>query len=101
MSRLGVLVTRRFTSRATGREELTELCRAVELSIPPASGQRLVFPDGAECTVSMVRHKCGLTALGVLPLEIEVVACRESAAGLDAALAAGWQPVPSPAPASV
>lgn len=42
-----------------------------------------------------------LTALGILAIEVEVIACRESAAGLEAALAAGWQPVPSPAPASV
>ena len=95
MTRLGVLVTRRFTSRASGHEEVTELVRAVELGIPPVPGMRLAFTDGtAECTVSVVRHRCGLgPVLGVIPTEIELIACKESAAGLEAALAGGWQRV--------
>jgi hypothetical protein len=104
MTRLGVLVTRRFTSRASGREEVTELVRAVELGIPPVPGMRLAFPDGGECTVSIVRHRCGLAAVaGVIPTEVELIACKEPAAGLEAALTAGWQRVfPSElAPASV
>jgi len=83
---------------ATGREVVTEVCRAVELSIPPAAGQYLRFPDGSECVVSTVRQRCGLTALaGILPTELEVIGCKESAAGLEAALAAGRVPVGEPA----
>ncbi len=90
-----MLVTRRFVSRASGREEVTELVRAVELGIPPCPAMRLAFADGTpERTVSVVRHRCGLAAVtGVLPTEVELIACKESAAGLEGALTAGWQRV--------
>ncbi|HEY3195581.1 MAG TPA: hypothetical protein VGK42_10140 [Candidatus Dormibacteraeota bacterium] len=91
--RLGVLVTRRFVSRANGREEVTELRRAVELGIPPVPGMILDFGDGSpDCTVSKIRHRVGTSgSFGVLPIEVELVGCKEPFAGLEAALEAGWQ----------
>lgn len=93
MTRWGVLVTRRFVARVAGDDVVTECSRAVELAIPPVPGMRLAFTDGSpECTVSMVRHRCGLGPVqGVIPSEIELLCCKEKAAGLEAALAAGWQ----------
>ena len=44
MSRLGMLVTRRFKSIASGHEEVTEVCRPVELATPSMPGMGLVFP---------------------------------------------------------
>ena len=98
-TRLGVRVVRRFVSRVAGAEALTEVARAAELAIPPVPGMVLAFEDGSpDCTVSKVCHRIGaLASFGVLPVEVEIVCCKEPMAGLEVALAAGWQRV-APAP---
>jgi hypothetical protein len=59
---------------------------------------RLVFTDGSpDCVVSQVCHRVGVRpAQGVYPVEVELRCTRESAAGLEAALMAGWQRVEAP-----
>jgi hypothetical protein len=63
-------------------------------------GMVLAFTDGtSDATVSIVKHRVGAPpALGVIPCEVELRCTKEPAAGLEAALAAGWQPEPLPAP---
>ena len=53
----------------------------------------LTFSDGTQdVTVSQVVHKVGTRPTdGVWPIEIELRCARESAIGLEEALAAGWQ----------
>jgi len=100
MSRLGVVVTRRFVERVHRADRVVEARRAVELPFPPTPGMLLTFGDGSgECVVSKVRLRVEPPArLGILPIEVELIACQESAAGLEAALAAGCQSEASHAP---
>ena len=93
MTRLGALVVRRFASKVNGHESVTEVRRAVELGISPVPGMILAFGDGSpDCTVSKIRHRVGpAPSLGLLPVEIELIGCKEPFAGLEAALVAGWQ----------
>jgi hypothetical protein len=103
--RIGVLVTRQFAARVNGRTVVTQARRTAELAIPPCPGMILAFADGTpDCVVSKVRHRV-LTAgqLGILPVEVEVIGCREPSEGLEAALSAGWvaaEPAPE-SPATV
>jgi hypothetical protein len=55
----------------------------------------LTFEDGSPpCTVSQICHRIGTrSGPGVHPIEVELRCARESADGLQAALAAGWQRV--------
>jgi hypothetical protein len=97
MSRLAVLVVRRF--HLTGRQEITELSRAVELAIPPGQGMVLAFEDGSpECTISRVRHRTGVAAsAGICPIEVELIGAKEPDTSLHACLeAGGWQRVGEP-----
>ncbi len=93
MSRLGVLVVRRFAARVQRQDHVTEARRAVELPFAPSPGMILAFGDGSgECVVSKIRLRVQPAGrLGLLPLEVEAIGCQEPAAGLEAALAAGWQ----------
>jgi hypothetical protein len=93
MTRVGVLVTRRFITRAQRQDHVTEARRAVELPFAPSPGMILAFDDGSgECVVSKIRLRVQTAGrLGLLPVEVEAIGCQEAAAGLEAALAAGWQ----------
>jgi hypothetical protein len=93
MTRVGVVVVRRFVSRVARQDHVVEARRAVELALPPAPGMGLAFGDGSgECTVSKIRLRVEPAGrLGLLPLEVEAICCQEPAAGLEAARAAGWQ----------
>jgi hypothetical protein len=97
MSRLGVLVIRRFVCR--DRQGLIELHRATELAIPPFHGMVLSFADGSpDCTVSWVRHRVGVTPTnGIVPIEVELIGCKEPEPALTACREAGWQPAQAPA----
>jgi hypothetical protein len=99
MSRLGVLVTRRFVERVHRADRVVEARRAVELPFPPTPGMLLTFGDGSgECVVSKVRLRVEPPAPLGHPAEVELIACQESAAGLEAAPAAGCQSEASHAP---
>ncbi len=96
--RLGVVVRRRFAvlSGSKNREAVVEATRAIEVAIPPMPGLVLAFADGPEVIISKVRHRVGTAGLGVLPVEIELIACKEPLANLEGALAAGWCRIDEP-----
>jgi hypothetical protein len=60
----------------------------------------LAFADGTpDATVSIVRHRVGpRPAVGLQPVEVELRCTKEPAAGLEVALAAGWQSESGPEP---
>jgi hypothetical protein len=93
VSRIGVVVVRRFTERVARADRVTEARRACELPFVPAHGMALAFADGSgEVVVSRIRLRVEApTRLGVLPTEVEVLCCQEPATGLEAACATGWE----------
>lgn len=92
MTRLGVLVVRRFVERVQRAEHVAELRRTVELPFAPVPGLILAFADAGEMVISKIRVRVVPPGhLGLLPLEVEVVSTKEPLDGLEAALAAGWQ----------
>lgn len=97
--RVGVLVTRRFVERVQRAEHVVEVRRTVELPFAPVPGMILAFADAGEVVISKIRVRVVPPGhLGLLPLEVEVIGTKEALTGLEAALAAGWQPEPLPEP---
>lgn len=92
MTRIGVLVTRRFVERVHRADRVVEARRAVELAIPPVPGMILSFGAAGECVVSKIRLRVQPPGrLGLLPIEMELIGCQEPMAALEAVVAAGWQ----------
>jgi hypothetical protein len=94
MSRVGVLVVRRFNVKANGLATIEQVVKQLELPALPSRDMVLDFNDGTvDAVVSMVR----LSAMGAQPpavgpprVEIRTRTEEEEGAALDVALAAGW-----------
>jgi len=97
VSRIGVLVVRRFGVKVNGVASIEQVVKQVELPAPPWRDVVLDFADGTgEALVATVRMRAsGAQPPAVSPPRVEIRTKTEDGAGLPGALAAGWVALPA------
>ncbi len=90
------LVIRRFNVKTDGTASLAELARVLELPMAPSPGLLLAFDDGSEAPVSFIRVRASHPQeLGFRPPGVELRTKTEPGERYEAALNAGWAPLPA------